>query len=56
MIAAAHGERKRLDAAYADSEALGLLLETAAVTGARYSQLTRLEVIDLQDDRPDPGS
>ena len=32
----------------------GLLVETAAVTGARNSQLARLEVQDLQDDRPDP--
>jgi integrase len=31
-----------------------LLVETAAVTGARVSQLARLEVQDLQDDRSDP--
>jgi integrase len=32
----------------------GLLVETAAVTGARISQLARLGVEDLQDDRSDP--
>jgi integrase len=34
--------------------AVGLLIEAAAVTGARVSQLARLEIADLQDDRPDP--
>jgi integrase len=38
-------------AAYAESDAFGLLVETAAVTGARISQLARLEVGDLQTDR-----
>lgn len=32
----------------------GLLCETMAVTGARQCQLARLEIGDLQDDRPDP--
>jgi integrase len=32
----------------------GLLVETAAVTGARVGQLARLEVQDLQDGRGDP--
>lgn len=32
----------------------GLLVEVAAVTGARMSQLARLEVQDLQDGRTDP--
>jgi hypothetical protein len=32
----------------------GLLVELAAVTGARVSQLARLEVQDVQPDRPDP--
>ena len=32
----------------------GLLVELAAVTGARPSQLARLEVRDLQGDRTDP--
>jgi integrase len=38
-------------AAYVEGEALGLLVETAAVTGARVSQLARLEVADLQPNR-----
>jgi integrase len=46
--------RALIAAAYADDSALGLLVETAAVTGARVSQLARLEVADLQADRPDP--
>jgi integrase len=41
-------------AAYKDSPEFGLYVETAAVTGARISQLARLEVQDLQGDRPDP--
>jgi integrase len=40
--------RALVAAAYVESEALGLLVETAAVTGARVSQLARLEVADLQ--------
>jgi integrase len=32
----------------------GVLVEVAAVTGARVSQLARLEVQDLQDDRANP--
>jgi hypothetical protein len=32
----------------------GLLVETAAITGARVSQLARLEVGDVQADRADP--
>ena len=39
---------------YEQSEEFGLLVETSAVTGARVSQLARLEVHDLQHDRPDP--
>jgi integrase len=39
---------------YEQSDEFGLLVETGAVTGARVSQLARLEVQDLQDDRPDP--
>jgi integrase len=46
--------RALIAAAYAEDSALGLLVETAAVTGARVSQLGRLEVGDLQADRPDP--
>jgi integrase len=43
-----------VDAAYARDQRLGLLVEVAATTGARLSQLARLEVGDLQADRPDP--
>jgi integrase len=46
--------RALIVAAYAEDRALGLLVETAAVTGARVSQLARLEIGDLQDDRGDP--
>jgi integrase len=41
-------------AAYKDGPEFGLYVEAAAVTGARISQLARLEVQDLQGDRPDP--
>jgi integrase len=40
--------------AHCHSAQFGLLVEVAAVTGARISQLARLEVQDLQGDRPDP--
>jgi integrase len=40
-------------AAYAEDPALGLLVEVGAVTGARPSQLERLEVGDLQLDHAD---
>ena len=40
--------------AYRESEAFGLLVEVAAVTGSRVSQLSRLEVQDVQCDRADP--
>jgi integrase len=43
--------RTLIAAAYAESDAVGLLIETAAVTGARVSQLARIEVADLQTDR-----
>jgi len=36
------------------SPEFGLLVEVAAVTGARISQLARIEVQDLQDNRADP--
>jgi integrase len=42
-----------ISAAYAVSREFGLLVEVAAVTGARISQLARLEVGDLQGDRSD---
>ena len=41
-------------AAYTVSAEFGLLVEVAAVTGARVSQLARLEVRDLQAERADP--
>src|SRR5262249_54343739 len=46
-----------IDQSYADDydgEAFGMLVETAAVTGSRYSQIYRLGVQDLQDGRADP--
>jgi integrase len=46
--------RRIVGAAYEDGPAVGLLIETAATTGARVSQIARLEVGDLQADRPDP--
>jgi integrase len=46
--------RRIVEAAYERDRALGLLVEVAAVTGARLSQLARLEIGDLQADRPDP--
>jgi integrase len=42
-----------ISAAYGVSREFGLLVEVAAVTGARVSQLARLEVGDLQGDRSD---
>jgi integrase len=42
--------RKLVAAAYRVSPAFGLWIETHAVTGARTSQLTRLQVSDLQAD------
>ena len=42
--------RELVGAAYNIDHAFGLLVETAAVTGARVSQIARLEVQDLQDD------
>jgi hypothetical protein len=41
--------RAIIAAAHAESRELGLLVETAAVAGARTSQLSRLDVVDLQD-------
>ncbi|MBV5324557.1 MAG: hypothetical protein J0626_04415, partial [Rhodospirillaceae bacterium] len=39
---------KLIAAAYRDSHGFGLLVETAAMTGARYSQIAGLLVRDLQ--------
>jgi integrase len=46
--------RRIVAAAYDHDRALGLMTEVAAVTGARLSQLARLEVADLQADGPEP--
>ena len=46
--------RELVGAAYNIDPAFGLLVETAAVTGARVSQIARLEVQDLQDDHTAP--
>jgi integrase len=43
--------RALVDAAYADDPAFGLYVEVAATTGARPSQLAKLEVGDVQADR-----
>jgi hypothetical protein len=43
-----------VSAAYQESHRFGLLIEIAAVTGARVSQLARLQVGDVQGDRADP--
>jgi integrase len=45
--------RALVAAAYEEDRAFGLLTETAAVTGARPSQVVRLEVGDLLADRAD---
>jgi integrase len=46
--------RSIVAAAFGTSTELGLLVEIAAVTGARVSQIANLRVVDLQADRPDP--
>src|SRR5262249_40021347 len=46
--------RALIAAAHAEDRTLGVLVEVAAVTGARVSQLARLEVTDLLDGRSDP--
>jgi integrase len=46
--------RRIVAAAYDRHRALGVLAEVAAVTGARLSQLSRLEVGDLQADGSEP--
>jgi integrase len=46
--------RRIVAAAYDHDRALGLMVEVAAVTGARLSQLARLEVADLQADGSEP--
>jgi integrase len=46
--------RNLITAAYAIDPAFGLYVETAAVTGARLSQIARLTVADLQADNGTP--
>jgi integrase len=46
--------RRIVEAAHAHDRALGTLVEVAAVTGARLSQIARLQVGDLQADRQAP--
>jgi integrase len=46
--------RRIVAAAYAHDRALGLMTEVAAASGARLSQLSRLECGDLQADRAEP--
>jgi len=46
--------RRIVAAAYDHDRALGVMTEVAATTGARLSQLARLEVADLQADGPEP--
>jgi hypothetical protein len=46
--------RRIVAAAYDYDRALGVMTEVAATTGARLSQLARLEVADLQADGPEP--
>jgi integrase len=45
--------RTIINEAYGDSPEFGLLVEVAAVTGARVSQLRRLKIEDVQADRAD---
>jgi integrase len=54
VILAEPAIRTIIEKANEHSAEFGLLVEVAAVTGARVSQLSRLEVQDLQDDRTDP--
>lgn len=46
--------KKVIEAAYKQNEEFGLLVEVAAVTGARYSQIAGLMIDDLQNDRTEP--
>ena len=54
VILAEAAVRQIIGQAHAQSAQFGLLVEVAAVTGARVSQLARIEVQDLQYDRADP--
>jgi integrase len=46
--------RRIIEAAQAEGPEFALLIEVAAVTGARPSQIARLQVADVQADRSDP--
>jgi len=54
VILPAEAIRRIVDQAYGIGEEFGLLVETAATTGARVGQLARLELQDVQGDRADP--
>ena len=44
-----HADPRLIAAAYAESAEFGFYVEVAAVTGARLSQIARLNVADLQN-------
>jgi integrase len=46
--------RRLVSEAYRETAEFGLLVEVAAVTGGRISQIVRIEVRDVQADRADP--
>jgi integrase len=54
VILADQPVRKIVETAYAVEREFGLLVEVAAFTGARVSQIARITVADLQDERADP--
>jgi integrase len=54
VILPADAIRRIVGQAYSVSPEFGLLVETAATTGARVSQLAGLELPDVQGDRADP--
>src|SRR5438270_7735427 len=54
VILAEDAVRRIVAEAHKQNGSFGLLVEVAAVTGARVSQLARLEVQDLQANRTDP--
>jgi integrase len=54
IILPAEAIRRIVEQAYGIGEEFGLLVETAATTGARVGQLARLELHDVQGDRTDP--
>jgi integrase len=54
VILPVDGVRRLVSCSYDINEETGLLVEIAASTGARVSQLRRLQVQDLQDDKTSP--